>query len=236
MKHFLVILLFLTFPFIKAQSNWFSTYSDSIQLTRDANKLIKEVAQKVYDSNSEISIDGNIALKNTTPYLIFIKDSQVNLPLWQEVISPQKMFFTEISGSEEEGKKVFGLFFNGYFLVHELGHSLAQNQGKIYKNAYDSEYDANQFAIIYWRESEYKNQLEQCYTYAKSILNHLKNPVPKNEDFKKYVTEHYDELSSDPYQYGYIQFSQIIEIYENRELPNLKTYLTNYKKEVDANP
>ena len=61
------------------------------------------------------------------------------------------------------------------------------------------------------------------------MLKTLKNPVPKNEDYKKYITENYGKLASDPYKYGYIQFSQFVEIYENSKLPDFDTYIKNYK-------
>jgi hypothetical protein len=148
--------------------------------------------------------------------------------VWEEIIPPQKAFFAEVAGGENEGKEVFGLFFNGFYIAHELGHSISASAGKKFDNAYDSEYDANIIAILYWRTTSEKDNLKKCYDYAKKMLTTLKNPVPENEDFKKYVTQHYKELASDPYKYGYIQFSQFVEIYENKTMPDFDTYIKNY--------
>ncbi|MBX2931629.1 MAG: hypothetical protein KF781_06780 [Chitinophagaceae bacterium] len=55
----------------------------------------------------------------------------------------------------------------------------------------------------------------------------MKNPVPANENYKEYITKHYNELASDPYKYGYIQFSQFVEIYENNKLSGFGTFIKN---------
>lgn len=215
-----------------AQTNkWFSTYSDSTALVTDANKIIRQMAERIYSKNSNIDLGKNSAIKNTTPNLIFInyKKNTVNLPFWTEVIVPQKKFFAEVAGGENEGKEVFGLFFNGFYLAHELGHSFFANAGKKFDNAYDSEYEANTLAILYWRAIGESENLKKCYDYAQKMLKTLKNPVPENEDYKKYITENYGKLASDPYKYGYIQFSQFVEIYENKKLPDFDTYIKNYK-------
>lgn len=220
----LLLSLFITVQ-VNAQNKWFSTYDDSTALVIDANKIIGKMTDEVLKANPAVKLLQNKAVKNTTPYLIYIDSVKVNLPFWTEVIPPQKKFFTEIAGGEKEGKEIFGLFFNGFYLVHELGHSFASSAGKKFDNVYDSEYNANMIAILYWRAAGEKDNLKKCYTYIKKILQTLKNPVPENEDYKKYITKHYYELASDPYKYGYIQFSQFVEIYENKALPDFSTFI-----------
>ena len=233
MKKLLTILMLLCLCKLSfGQTNkWFSTYSDSTALVTDANKLIRQMAERIYTNNSNIDLGRNFAIKNTTPNLIFINNKQntVNLPFWTEVIAPQKSFFAEVAGGENEGREVFGLFFNGFYLAHELGHSFFTTAGKKFDNAYDSEYEANTLAILYWRANGESENLKRCYNYAQKMLKTLKNPVPENEDYKKYITKNYGKLASDPYKYGYIQFSQFVEIYENSKLPDFDTYIKNYK-------
>lgn len=223
-----LILMFATILPVNAQNKWFSTYNDSAALVVDANKIINRITPQVNNINPAINLRQNTAVKNTTPYLIYIDSVTVHLPMWEEVIPPQKAFFAKVAGGENEGKEVFGLFFNGFYIAHELGHSISASAGKKFDNAYDSEYDANIIAILYWRTTSEKDNLKKCYDYAKKMLTTLKNPVPENEDFKKYVTQHYNELASDPYKYGYIQFSQFVEIYENKTMPDFDTYIKNY--------
>jgi len=231
MKKISTILLFL-FAFIQVngQNKWFSTYIDSIALVSDAKNIITDMSEKIRKVNPAINLSQNRAIKNTTPYLIYIdlEIATVNLPLWEEVIVPQKEFFKEVAQGDEEAKEVFGLFFNGFYLAHELGHSFSHLVGKNFDNAYDSEYDANVIGILYWKEREIEN-LNKCYNYAKKMLEKLKNPVPENEDYKTYITKHYEELSSDPYKYGYIQFSQFVQIYEDKNLGSFEAYIKNYK-------
>jgi hypothetical protein len=230
MRNLILILSIFVSLFSNAQNLWFKTYNDSIALKSDAEKIVQQFSQKVKNANSTIKLDNWEVVKNTTPYLIYIEKKTANLPFWQEVIPQQKDFFTEVSGGKRQGKEVFGLFFNGFYLVHELGHGLADSAGKKFDNAYDSEYDANTIAILYWRTTQEKSNLKKCYVYAKKMLKHLKNPVPENENYKEYITKHYDEISSDPYKYGYIQFSQFVEIYENKSLSDFETLMKNYQK------
>lgn len=233
MKNTILLLLLLSaFVPARAQQKWFSIYTDSAALVSDAGKIVQQMTAAILKADPSARLNKTRPIKNTTPYLIFIdlNSGEVNLPLWTEVIVPQKKFFAEVAGGEKEGEQVFGLFFNGFYLTHELGHAFAHSNGKQFGNAYDSEYDANRIAILYWRAAGETAQLEQCYAYAKKMLQSLQNPIPEKEDAKKYLTAHYDEMSSDPYKYGYIQFSQFVEIYEDRTLPDFGTYIRNYHK------
>jgi hypothetical protein len=224
---FLTIIAFCTFVQTQAQNKWFSTYKDSTALTTDANKITQQLADRIIKVKPDINLHDDIAIKNTTPNLIFFnyKNKTLNLPFWTEVIPPQQQFFAEVAGGEKEGREVFGLFFNGFYIAHELGHSFFNKTGKDFDNKYDSEYEANTFAILYWKATGEKDNLKKCYNYAVKMLRTLKNPVPENEDFKKYLTENYGKLASDPYKYGYIQFSQFVEIYDNEDLPDFDTYI-----------
>ncbi len=231
MKYIITLLLTLSIVNVaNAQNKWFSVYNDSTALVSDANEIIHQMSERVGRVNADIKLDNITAIKNTTPYLIYIDGATVNIPMWEEVIPAQKKFFAEVAGGENEGRAVFGLFFNGFYIAHELGHSIAASAGKKFDNAFDSEYDANVMAVLYWRTTKEKDKLETCYTYAKKMLETLKNPVPENENYKKYITEHYNELGADPYKYGYIQFSQFVEIYENKSLPDFDTFIKNYIK------
>lgn len=143
-----------------AQTKWFTTYNDSTDLVTDANKLVQQLASRLAKVNPKINLHQNIAIKNTKPYLIFIKNDTVSLPFWTEVIPQQQKFFAEVAGGENEGKEVFGLFFNGFYLAHELGHSFFSQAGKKYANSYDSEYDANTFAILYWQTADFDTYIK----------------------------------------------------------------------------
>lgn len=230
MKQILIAFLLLSCVNAKAENNWFTLYTDSNALVKDANEIIEEFTTNVKGLNPSIKMHDNHAVKNTTPYLIYIDSISVNLPFWDEVIPAQKDFFKEVAGGEKEGKEVFGLFFNGFYLVHELAHSLVASIGKNYTNGYANEYEANKIAILYWKETEEKTRLTQCYLYAKKMLTVLKNPVPQGEEYEKYIAAHYNELSADPYKYGYIQFSQFVQIFESTSLQDFNTYIRNYTK------
>lgn len=211
------------------QSGWFTPYTDSVALVRDGNAIIRKMADRVQRINPKLIAGNTHAIKNTTPFLIYLDSLVVNLPMWTEVIPEQQAFFADVAGGREEGYKVFGLFFNGFYIAHEFGHSMVAASGKSIADAYASEYEANIIGILYWRSIGEKRRLRECYDYAKKMLVRLKNPVPPGTDPKQYITEHYYELAADPYQYGYIQFSQFVEIYENTRLPDFKNYIRSYQ-------
>lgn len=230
MKRIILASLFFSIvSFSKAQNNWFILYTDSAQLVQDARTISNDFLKKV---NNPLPAIPTVIL-NTSPYLIFFfpKDSTVNIPIWSQVINQQKQFFYELAGSEEEGKKMFGLFFNGFYLPHEMGHYLRSAAKTFGKDAYEEEYKANTVAMLYWLEKKQEKQLEQCYAYAKKAMAKLTNPIPTGENTRAYFTKHYEEMSSDPYKYGYMQFSQFIEIYEGKKsLPSFNQYVASIIK------
>ncbi len=229
------VLLATSFVFIinvvTAQQKWFVKFTDSAQLISIAKNITAKFVKDVKKINPSIKFEINPIL-NTTPYLIFYNNENnektANLPIWQQVIKPQKQFFYEIAGSQLEGERIFGLFFNGFYLPHELGHALQEiTEGRV-KNSFESEYLANTIAILWWRKNKNKAELEQCYNAAKMIWEKLPNPVPSDSNIEEYFTANYEKASQNPYEYGYMQFKQFISIYEDKNLPNFDIFIKNY--------
>lgn len=230
---FLIALLYSTCH-IFAQNEWFSLYQDSTKLTKDAKKITTDFENdiKKISPTTKFSIK---AVLNTTPYLIYYDNIErtANLPIWEQVIPQQKNFFYEVAGSEAEGRKTFGLFFNGFYLPHELGHAFqdATNESES-GPSYQDEYLANTIAILWWRKHKRNEDLKVCYEYAKKIWSKLPNPVPENMSEVEYFTKNYQEASSNPYVYGYMQFKQFIQIYEDKNLPEFDVFIKKYLKQI----
>lgn len=226
----LILLLGLALaPTVHAQKRLYTVYTDSALWVNDADAFIRTFVRDVQQIKPGLVLDARAVL-NTQPALIFYnnQDHTVNLPLWRQVIEPQKQFFYKLAGSEAEGKKVFGHLFNGFYLPHELGHALQHAAGKEPDNGYDKEYFANTIAVLYWRKLGKQKELDASYRYARKYLRQLTNPVPAGMDEKVYLTTHYAELTLDPYQYGYFEFSQLIRIYEDKTLPDFDTYVKRF--------
>ena len=157
---FLITFLCSTYQ-IFAQKKWFSLYQDSIQLTKDAEKITTNFENdiKKISPTTKFSIK---AVLNTTPYLIYYDNINItaNLPIWKQVIPQVKNFFYEVAGSEDEGRKAFGLFFNGFYLPHELGHAFqdATNDSAV-DLSYQNEYLANTIAILWWKKHKRNKEL-----------------------------------------------------------------------------
>lgn len=223
---FLILLLSVTSLF--AQNQWFKTYTDSIALVNDANALSKVFISDIQKIKPNYKFEGNIIL-DTSPYLIYYGfDKNVHLPLWEQVLPEIKSFFVELSGSETEGKTMFGLFFNGFYLPHELGHALQDEIDGTLEQSYKSEYFANTIAMLWLRKHGYQKELEQCYNFAKAMESKLPNPVQDGESIEDYFTHNYNEASKNPYSYGYMQFKQFVEVYEDEALVDFDTFIKNY--------
>ncbi len=170
MKKILTILILLLNLNGYSQKKLFYAYADSAILVQDANKVVADFTTRV---NAMIPAFASrpVAVLNTKPFLIFYssKANKVNLPIWHQVIDVQKKFFAELSGSEKEGKKMFGFFFNGFYLPHELGHALQHAAKKSEPDLYQNEYVANEIAILYWRKVKRTKELKKCYQYARKI-------------------------------------------------------------------
>ena len=229
MKIILTLLLLLTTLGSYSQKDLFSVYNDSAKLVLDANHLVADFTTKV-NAIKHVIDSQPLAILNTKPFLIFYspKANKVNLPIWHQVIPEQKKFFTELSGNEKEGVRMFGYFFNGFYLPHELGHALQHAAKKTEQNLYKNEYVANTIAILYWRKIHRSEELNQCYQYAKKIIKQLPDPVPQGEDPIKYFNEHYAELGADPYKYGYFQFAQFVKIYEDKSLTSFDDFIRDF--------
>ena len=230
MKKLFILGFLLTSSCVYSQKNFFRVYDDSTMLVKDANEIIAAFSTHFNVISPLFTAKQPTAILNTKPFLIFYspKSNQVNLPLWKQVIPQQKEFFYKLGGSEKKGKEIFGLFFNGFYLPHELGHAIQTAANKKESNLYLNEYFANTIAILYWRKTKRTTQLRDCYKYAKEMVRQLPDPVPAGEDPVKYFNEHYQELGADPYKYGYYQFAQFVEIYENKTLDSFDEFIRKF--------
>ncbi|MBS7787173.1 hypothetical protein KIH23_07665 [Flavobacterium sp. CYK-55] len=221
------LILFLAITSISfGQKKWFSTYQDSIALVKDAKAITEKFTSDLKKIDPTIKFDIKTIL-NTTPYLIFFYKDAANIPLWEQVIPEQKQFFYQLAGNETEGKKIFGLFFNGFYLPHELGHAFDYILHGDVKNSYESEYLANTIGFLWWKKQHRNQELKKCYEYAKKMWAQLPNPVPEGSTVEKYFAENYEQATQDPFVYGYLQFKQFIDLYESKNLPDFDTFIKN---------
>mgnify|MGYP003630601454 CR=1 FL=1 len=223
---FLSLLLLFTRPTF-SQDNWFMTYTDSIMLVADAKKISEAFIGDIHKIAPDLNFGPHTVL-NTTPAMIYYENKTVNLPLWEQLPPPLVDFLYEVSGGESEGKEVFGLFFNGFYLPHELGHALQDRAEQGLAGSYKNEYFANTVAMLWWRKEGRQDALEQCYGYAKKMLATLPDPVPEGTTANAFFTEHYGEALQNPYVYGFMQFSQFVDIYGDSSLPEFDAFIRTY--------
>jgi len=220
-RSFFLLLIFLILSGrLQAQTKWFFAFHDSSALVVEAAAIAKQFKTDVNRIDATLAVNPEVVL-NTQPFLIFYspKTNRVNLPLWQQLSDESRNFFLKMAGSEKGAEELFGLFFNGFYLAHELGHAL-QKELTQYKgvNNYDREYLANVIGMLWWRKQGRTQELEQCYTLAKKLMQQLQNPVPPGQTAAQYFTQNYEAAGRNPFVYGYMQFGQFIQIYEDASL------------------
>lgn len=216
-------------------SSWFTTYADQSSLVKDGTQITSQFVSDIHQLKPDLPFDVQVII-NTTPALVFFDPATktVNLPFWDQLDADSKGFFSQMGGSDADGKILFGLFFNGFYLPHELGHGLQFFAKGDEKGSYKNEYFANQVGLSWWRLHVENRQLDQCYAFAKHIVSILPDPVPKGMSIEQYFNENYDKVSSNPYIYGYMQFNQFIQIYEDKTLPDFDTLVTDYLKSCSS--
>lgn len=222
---------FLFSSSLLAQNNWFKLYEDSTSLVNDGKSITAAFTKDIHNIKTTLSFNVNTRL-NTTPYLIFYwgenGERTANLPKWDQVIEPQKQFFYEVAGNEVEGKKLFGLFFNGFYLPHELAHAVEHYTKGNLKGSYKEEYFANIVAMLWWKKQGRTDELKSCYEMAKKVWAKLPNPIPAGSTMEDYFTKNYEQASQDPYVYGYMQFKQFIMVYEDKSLKDFDSFMISY--------
>lgn len=224
-----VLLFFLWNP-LSAQNPFFEVFTDSTALKEKSIELIEDFQGMLNKMDAEFDLKKpKVAYGAWGPFYLQ-QQNTIYLPVWS--ISPREFqdFCVDVAANEAEGEKMFGLFFNGFYVAHEVAHAFQYAANKLPENEYDKEYIANMIAVLYWKAKGKQKELDACYRYGQKAMAKLKNPIPEGEDVKEYFTEHYWEMAQDPYKYGYIQFSQFIEVYENELLPDFKTYVTQILK------
>ena len=212
-------------------SNWFHTYNSQESLLSDGNSITSQFVQDFTAVLPNIEYDVKVII-NTTPALVFFDPATktVNLPFWGQLQEAAIGFFNEMGGSPEEGERLFGLFFNGFYLPHELGHGVQFFVKGDEKGSYQNELFANKVGMQWWRKHGQQKDLEQCYQFAKHIMSILPDPVPKGMTVEEYFDKNYDKVSSDPYVYGFLQFGQFIKVYEDQSLADFDALLLAFSK------
>ena len=222
------MVLMLTYTITYAQNQWFEIYTDTLSLNKASEKLTQDFEKQVSKIDSKITLNNPKSVFNAIGPFYNPENNTINLPIWN--LSPEMFqdFCITVMGNKNEGKELFGLFFNGFYVPHELGHALQFAADRRFDNEYDNEYNANIIAILYWKNRDKSAQLDKCYQYAIKALEKIPNPIPEGENEKLYFTNHYQDFGADPAKYAYIQFTQYIKAFKETENMNFTTYLESF--------
>jgi hypothetical protein len=230
MKKILLLIFIVSSVSLSAQKKLFNLYADSAKLIAASDEITSSFFLKI--RQVEVSYrQAPKAVLNMQSYLVFYEpdNNTIEMPLWAK-LSPtvQSFFYKAVGGDEKAAKKIFGSFFNGFYIAQQLGNAVLFANEKGTTNKYRGDYFANTLAILFLRESVYKKQLDQCYSDVNSLMKILPDPVPAGEYAEDYYQKNYIKISKDPAAYLYFQCSQFKKIYEDKSLPVFERYLKNY--------
>lgn len=220
---------------IMAQDKVFEVYTDSTLLQKDNDAIISDIEARVKTLNPSFSFKGLKTVTNHSPGGYFLYNQNIiHHATWDIEEKFIGQFATELTGSKEKGKEFSGLFIHGFFLPHEVGHALQYHTNN-WKNdsLYANEYQASEIALLYWKSKGKVTELEKCYDLAKTAISKIKNPFPENIDIEKHFTEHYNEFLRNPQKYSYVMFSQIVQVFEDKSLPDFDTYVKTRLLKID---
>jgi quinol monooxygenase YgiN len=220
----------------QAQDVLFQLYRDSASLARDATPIVADFNNRVKRIRPELAFNVGF-LVYTTPGMVYYapKSKNVVTSLYHELPEEHKTFFNTYSDNEEDAKQFFAIFFNGFYIAHELGHGLVSAfEFSDPKAMYWEEFEANLIAMNYWSSVGKTAELEKCYQFAKAFLAKVPDPVPNDaEDRIAWFNENYWELGPQPEKYGYFQLSQFVDIYENHNRIHIDEYLEIYISQLE---
>lgn len=237
-KSILIIttLLYVSTTGLYAQYKLFSLYADSASLADDAKPMVADFNKRINAIRPQLNYKVGFVVY-TTPGMVYYapKSKNVVTSLYHELPAEHKAFFATYSENDAEAKKFFAGFFNGFYIAHELAHGLVAAYGlNDPKAMYQEELEANIVAMNYWHSVGKSAELEQCYRFAKAFLEKVPDPVPNDAENRiKWFNEHYWELGPQPEKYGYFQFSQFVNIYENYKRIPVDEYLEIYIKQLE---
>lgn len=225
---FTIILIGITAMKVQAQDKLFSLYTDSASLTRDGLSVVADFNRRINKIKPELNFNVGFVVY-TTPGMVYYapKSKNVVTSLYHELPEEHKAFFNTYSAGGDEAKQFFAGFFNGFYIAHELGHGLVAAYGLSDPKAmYWEELEVNRIAMNYWHSVGKSAELEQCYRFAKAFMERVPDPVPQDaEDRIVWFNENYRDLGLQPEKYGYFQFQQFVEIYENDGIFPIDEYL-----------
>lgn len=198
-------------------------YADKASLKVAARKTVTDVASRASHAAHRQLVPLAVRVENT-PQLVYFnpKAMEIVVPWWQDVDPAVQGIFAQLAGNPDEGRELFNMLFNRFFIAHEAGHWLAfLASGKkdlAPADLYGDELRANQLAVAYWATtSDGQSFLDRLQGVLEPVLAKLPNPVPAGSSPIEYFNSHYQELGQNPPAYAWFQFRLVLDALAQRD-------------------
>lgn len=163
------------------------------------------------------------------PAISFSNSDGVHEADFSRLPSPMQQIWTQWASytkDEPSGDVLFKDMFYRFTLVHELGHLIVgrviagmpemERKQVLFNqraNLTEGEFVANRIAVAWFREHD-PQYLARLVNDYRLIQARMPNPVPPGADAKRYLSENYLKLSSDPVAYGWYQLYMVYTVYD----------------------
>jgi len=137
-------------------------------------------------------------------------DHAVHISRWSKLAPPVRQAMEGWAGQGTlalSAEGMWGEIFNEFLVAHELGHYLESMSGRIDKmDNWQSEIDADRIALAFWSidKADAAKLPARVQNYSRFLLS-LPNPVPHQQDARRYFQSDYETLGKDLSAYGWFQ-------------------------------
>jgi len=178
-----------------------------------ATRIAVAFADAVGGIFAETLAPPSVDVRNT-PYLAYFdhRRSTIVLPHWPTLDAESRAFFLGVAGSTDAAGSLFARLLNDDLVAHEMTHWLQRLQ-RIDLDRYESERDANDLAVAFFRATDGGvDRLAELRVPLSSALEQLRDPTPSGVEVEAFFNVQYGVLAADPCLYGDYPFRFILAL------------------------
>jgi hypothetical protein len=158
-----------------------------------------------------------------------LNDKVVTVVRWSDLTPEVRSLMTKWMGTEKQAKELVAGGFDWFLFVHELGHLVQESRATVF-DAWEREFHANEVAVAFRRSqpdaAAKMRRLEQLLQYATPRMT-TRSRASGRADLKPNMLRQLTEE-----EYGFLQFSQIIDILQGSEVnPTLRFAINERTKD-----
>lgn len=212
----------------------FTAYTSEASLSHDVGAVYSDILAAAKDIATDLSVSTEIRVADSPMGIAFDPMAKAScFSLYAQAPNKLKSALLTITADEAEAEKVFGLFYQGWFVPHNFTYALMDAYGQSGAgHVYFDDYAANIASWHYWQEKGHGAEVSQCMEWAGKMRSGFPNPIPEGEIISIYLNENRDLLKDDPAGWLYVQAYQLLDIRENEKPFPFREFLHNFLEDL----